>query len=64
VFDLIVAIGGKQLITQTPAVYMWILIYDAFDYAEGAAIATLLLIGISILVIPYLVYSVRSEQRA
>ena len=63
VFDLIVAIGGKQLITQTPAVYMWILIYDARDYAEGAAIATLLLIGISILVIPYLVYTVRSERR-
>lgn len=64
VFDLIVAIGGKQLITQTPAVYMWILIYDAQDYAMGAAIATLLLLGISILVIPYLVYSVRSEKRA
>ena len=45
VFDLIVAIGGKQLITQTPAVYMWILIYDARDYAKGAAIATLLLVG-------------------
>jgi len=43
---------------------MWILIYDARDYAEGAAIATLLLIGISILVIPYLVYSVRAERRA
>jgi glucose/mannose transport system permease protein len=64
VFDLIVAIGGKQLITQVPAVYMWILIYDARDYAMGAAIATLLLIGISILVIPYLIYTVRSERRA
>ena len=62
VFDLIVAIGGKQLITQTPAVYMWILIYDARDYAKGAAIATMLLLGISILVIPYLVYTVRSER--
>jgi glucose/mannose transport system permease protein len=63
VFDLIVAIGGKQLITQVPAVYMWILIYDARDYAKGAAIATLLLIGISILIIPYLIYTVRSERR-
>ncbi len=63
VFDLIVAIGGKQLITQTPAVYMWILIYDARDYAKGAAIATLLLIGISVLIIPYLVYTVRSERQ-
>ena len=63
VFDLIVAIGGKQLITQTPAVYMWILIYDARDYAKGAAIATLLLVGISILIVPYLIYTVRSERR-
>jgi glucose/mannose transport system permease protein len=63
VFDLIVAIGGKQLITQVPAVYMWILIYDAQDYAKGAAIATLLLLGISALVVPYLIYTVRSERR-
>jgi glucose/mannose transport system permease protein len=63
VFDLIVAIGGKQLVTQVPAVYMWILIYDARDYAKGAAIATLLLIGISVLIIPYLIYTVRSERR-
>lgn len=63
VFDLIVAIGGKQFITQTPAVYMWILIYDARDYAKGAAIATLLLAGISVLIVPYLVYTVRSERR-
>ena len=62
VFDLIVAIGGKQLITQTPAVYMWILIYDARDYAKGAAIATLLLLGISVLIIPYLIYTIRSER--
>lgn len=64
VFDLIVAIGSKQLITQVPAVYMWILIYDAQDYAKGAAIATYLLIGISVLIIPYLVYTVRSERRS
>jgi glucose/mannose transport system permease protein len=62
VFDLIVAIGGKQLITQVPAVYMWIQIYDARDYAKGAAIATLLLIVISILIVPYLIYTVRSER--
>jgi glucose/mannose transport system permease protein len=63
VFDLIVAIGGKQLVTQTPAVYMWIQIYDARDYAKGAAIATLLLLGISFLIVPYLIYTVRSERR-
>jgi glucose/mannose transport system permease protein len=64
VFDLIVAIGGKQLITEVPAVYMWVLIYDARDYAKGAAIATLLLVGISVLIVPYLIYTVRQERRA
>ncbi|HXF98024.1 MAG TPA: sugar ABC transporter permease [Gaiellaceae bacterium] len=64
VFDLIVAIGGKQFITQTPAVYMWILIFDARDYAKGAAIATLLLVGISVLIVPYLIYTARAEKRA
>ena len=43
---------------------MWILIYDARDYAKGAAIAALLLVGVSLLVIPYLIYTVRSERRA
>jgi glucose/mannose transport system permease protein len=64
VFDLIVAIGGKQLVTQVPAVYMWILIYDARDYAKGAAIATLLLVAISALIIPYLIYTVRAERQS
>jgi glucose/mannose transport system permease protein len=63
VFDLIVAIGGKQLVTEVPAVYMWVLIYDARDYAKGAAIATLLLAGISVLIVPYLIYTVRAEKR-
>ena len=64
VFDLIVAIGGKQFLTEVPAVYMWVLIFDARDYAKGAAIATVLLIGISVLIIPYLVYTIRAERRA
>jgi glucose/mannose transport system permease protein len=64
VFDLIVAIAGKQVVAEVPAVYMWSLIYDARDYAKGAAIATLLLAGIAVLIIPYLVYTVRSERRA
>ena len=64
VFDLIYAIGGKQVITQVPAVYMWILIYDTRDYAAGAAIATMLLIAISVLIVPYLIFTVRSERKA
>jgi glucose/mannose transport system permease protein len=64
VFDLIVAIAGKQIVADMPAVYMWQLVFDARDAAKGAAIATLLLIGISVLIVPYLIFTVRSERRA
>jgi glucose/mannose transport system permease protein len=64
VFDLVFAIGSKNLISEVPAVYMWVLIYEAGDFAKGAAIATLLLLVISFLVIPYLIYTVRQERRA
>jgi glucose/mannose transport system permease protein len=64
VFDLIIAVSGKQGITETPAVYMWDLIFQASNRPKGAAIATFLLLGVAILIIPYLVYTVRSERRA
>ncbi|HET9443490.1 MAG TPA: sugar ABC transporter permease [Acidimicrobiales bacterium] len=63
VFDLILAVSGKQGITETPAVYMWDLIFQASNRPKGAAIATLLLIGVAVLIIPYLVYTVRSERQ-
>jgi glucose/mannose transport system permease protein len=64
VFDLVFAIGSKNLVSEVPAVYMWVLIYEAQDFAKGAAIAMLLLLAISVLVIPYLLYTVRQERRA
>lgn len=63
VFDLILAVSGKQGITETPAVYMWDLIFQASNRPKGAAIATFLLLGVAVLIIPYLVYTVRSERR-
>ena len=64
VFDLILAVSGKQGLTETPAVYMWDLIFQASNRPKGATIATILLLGVAVLVIPYLVYVVRSERRA
>lgn len=63
VFDLILAVSGKQLITETPAVYMWDLIFQARNEPKGAAIAAILLLGVAVLVIPYLIYVVRSERK-
>jgi glucose/mannose transport system permease protein len=64
VFDLILAVSGKQVLTETPAVYMWDLIFQASNRPKGAAIATILLIAVAVLIIPYLVFTVRSERRA
>jgi glucose/mannose transport system permease protein len=64
VFDLIVAISGKQIITDVPAVYMWQMVFDAHDFAKGAAIATYMLLAVAVFIVPYLVYSLRAERRA
>lgn len=63
VFDLILAVSGKQGITETPAVYMWDLIFQSSNQPKGAAIATLLLLGVAVLIVPYLFHTVRSERR-
>jgi glucose/mannose transport system permease protein len=64
VFDLVLAVSGKQGKTETPAVYMWDLIFQASNRPKGAAVATVLLIGVALLVIPYLIYTVVSERRS
>jgi glucose/mannose transport system permease protein len=64
VFDLIVAISGKQIITDVPAVYMWAMVFDAHDFAKGAAIATYMLLAVAVLIIPYHVFVVRTERQA
>lgn len=63
VFDLIVAMSGKQIITDVPAVYMWQMVFDAHDPAKGATIASYLLLFIAVFIIPYLIWTVRSERR-
>ncbi|RJL32849.1 sugar ABC transporter permease [Bailinhaonella thermotolerans] len=64
IFDLVVAIATKQIIADVPAVYMWVMTFDAHDPAKGATIAAYMLLAVAVLVIPYLVWTVRSERRA
>jgi glucose/mannose transport system permease protein len=61
VFDLIVAIAGKQLQLDVPAIYMWQATFDGLFYARGAAIGIFLLISVAILIIPYMWYTLRTE---
>ena len=61
IFDLIVALGKKDLRLDVPGIYMWTTTFDGTNYAQGAAIGILMLVSVAILVIPYLIYSMRSE---
>jgi glucose/mannose transport system permease protein len=61
IFDLIVAIGKKDLRLDVPGIYMWTTTFDGTNYAQGAAIGILMLISVALLVVPYLIYSMRTE---
>jgi len=61
VFDLIVAVSGKQLPLDVPAIYMWQVTFDGYFFGRGAAIGILLLISVAVLIIPYLIYTLRTE---
>ncbi|WP_236537549.1 carbohydrate ABC transporter permease [Spiractinospora alimapuensis] len=62
VFDLIIAIAGKQIVADVPAVYMWDMVFEVRDPAKGATIAAYMLIAVAAFVIPYLVWSMRKER--
>lgn len=64
VFDLIVAVAGKQLQLDVPAIYMWQVTFDGLFYGKGAAIGMLLLISVAFLIIPYLRYTLRTESES
>lgn len=61
VFDLIMAIAGKQLPLDVPAIYMYQTTFDGYFYWRGAAISIILLVSVATLIIPYLRYTLRSE---
>jgi glucose/mannose transport system permease protein len=61
IFDLIVALGNKDIRLDVPGIYMWVTTFDGTNYGQGAAIGILMLVSVAILVVPYLVQNMRSE---
>jgi glucose/mannose transport system permease protein len=61
VFDLIIALSGRDLRLDVPAIYMWTTTFDANNYSQGAAIGIFMLLSVAVLVVPYLVWSLRRE---
>ena len=64
VFDLIIAVAGKQLPLDVPAIYMWQTTFDGLFYGRGAAIGILLLISVAVLIIPYIRYTLKTETQS
>ena len=66
IFDLISSMTGPGagFSTDVPAYYLFDTVFRGNHFARGAAIAIILLLMVSVLVIPYLVYSTRREVQA
>jgi glucose/mannose transport system permease protein len=64
IYDLVVAMGGEGegFIKDVPALNMWDTTFGQARFAQGAAIGIVLLVLISLLIIPYLTFSLRQEE--
>jgi glucose/mannose transport system permease protein len=63
IFDLVyvMTFGGPGYATDMPSLYMFVATFRQNLYGRGAAIAMVLLFLVAILIIPYLVWSMRQE---
>jgi glucose/mannose transport system permease protein len=63
IFDLISSMTGPGagFSTDVPAYYLFDTVFRGNHFARGAAIAIILLLMVSVLVVPYLIYNARTE---
>lgn len=63
IYDLVVAMTGPGpgFSTDVPAYFMWETTFEGNHFSRGASIATILLLMVAVLIVPYLVYSTRTE---
>jgi len=64
IFDLVYAMTGpgSAFVTDVPGVYMFETTFRGNHYGQGAAIAIIMLLLVSLLIIPYLYKSLRKEE--
>lgn len=62
-FDLIYAIAGQNsYVSEVPATLMWLQLFNLGDPTQAAVNATVLLVLVALVVVPYLVYTNRTEK--
>jgi glucose/mannose transport system permease protein len=63
IFDLVYTMGGgDNLYIDMPGMNMYFTAFRGGDVAKGAAIAMIMLIMVAVVIVPYLVTSLRSEK--
>ncbi len=65
IFDLVMSMSrrGPGFATDVPALFMFETTFQGNHFSHGAAISILMLLAVSLLVIPYLYWSLRREAR-
>lgn len=63
IFDLVyvMTFGGPGYATDMPSLYMFVATFRQNLYGRGAAIAMVLLVMVAVLIVPYLLWSMRQE---
>jgi glucose/mannose transport system permease protein len=63
IFDLTVAMtgSGPGFSSDVPALFMYETTFFGSHFSQGAAIAIVLLLLVSVLIVPYLIYNARNE---
>ena len=61
-FDLLYAIDQRSIKIDTPSLYMWFTTFDGGFYNRGATIATVLLIGVALVIVPYIRGTLRRNR--
>jgi glucose/mannose transport system permease protein len=55
------SISGPQWLTEVPAIYVWQSLLTS-DYAKSAAISIILLLLVAVVIVPYLIWTNRTEK--
>jgi glucose/mannose transport system permease protein len=63
IFDLIYTMTGKgpAFATDVPGIFMFETTFQGNHYAQGAAISIVMLLMVALVIIPYLIYSLKRE---
>ncbi len=63
IFDLVYTMTGKGpgFVTDVPGIFMFETTFQGNHYAQGAAISIIMLLMVAVVIIPYLIFSLRRE---